>query len=122
MRIRKYNNRHCKSGGITFDSKMERDYYHHLLWKQKAGEINSLKTHVRYPLKTKDGNSTSGDNAIIGYYECDFYYRDKEFNEHYEDVKGVLTDLFRWKVKHFQIQYGIPITIVTKKKGRWIYK
>ena len=45
-------------------------------------------------------------------YIADFSYYDKELRLHIEDVKGVITPLFRLKKKLIEDRYGISIELV----------
>lgn len=97
--------------GITFDSKAEAKRYEELKLLEKAGEILAVEVHERFPLLY--GVIKLGD------YEADFSYYIKGVAQMVvEDVKGVKTPLYRWKKKHFEAQYGIKITEITKRSRR----
>lgn len=89
--------------GIVFDSKAELQRYAVLKQKQAAGAISGLQVHPIYPLHADGGK-------LVGFYEADFWYRDGDGAPVVEDVKGVRTELFRWKKAHFEAQYGMEIT------------
>lgn len=100
--------------GIRFDSKIEATRYQSLRVQERLGEIHNLRTHVPFPLFV--------NGQHIGDYEADFVYflgplaTDPRV---IEDVKGVLTPMFRWKAKHMKAQ-GDTVTLwpARKKKAR----
>lgn len=112
--------------GIRFDSKAEAKRYGELKLMQKAGEIYALEVHPRYPLFVGD------KRLLLGYYVADFAYMEPSVaaNEPgdmlsvrgsyplssstptIEDVKGVITPLAKWKIKHCELQYGIKVRII----------
>lgn len=102
--------------GIRFDSKIEAGRYQSLRIQERLGEIFQLRTHVQFPLFVKGQH--------IGDYEADFVYflgPVATSERVIEDVKGVLTPMFRWKAKHMEAQ-GNPVTLwpPRKKQGRRI--
>lgn len=103
-RFGKYNAKKTYNDGIRFDSAMEARRYSELKLLVKAKEIEELEIQKRYPLHV--------DATKIGSYVADFVYR---FNgeQIVEDVKGMKTPLYKWKKKHFEAEYGMPITEVT---------
>lgn len=100
--------------GIRFDSKIEASRWQELRIKERLGEIFQLRHHVIFPLFV--------NTVHIGDYEADFVYflgplaTDPRV---IEDVKGVLTPMFRWKAKHMAAQ-GDTVTLwpARKKKAR----
>lgn len=110
-RRNKYGARKTVVDGITFDSAAEAARYEHLKLLAKIGNISNLERQVPYPLLAPNGE-------VIGVYICDFEYFDNvQRRKVVEDVKGVLTPMFRWKAKHFRAQYGFSISIVGGGKG-----
>jgi hypothetical protein len=107
----KYRAVAVKVDGYHFDSKAEARRYHVLCLKLKAGLITDLEIHPRIPLHAAGG-------ALIGHYEADFRYLELLSNERkVEDVKGGKmrrTDMFKWKKKHVELEYGIKIIEVSK--------
>jgi hypothetical protein len=87
--------------GIRFASKKEARRYSELKMLEKAGIIKSLRLQPRFDLTTPGGNK-------VGEYVGDFAYR-QDGEAVIEDVKGFRTPLYRWKKKHFEVQYGIQI-------------
>lgn len=116
MRRSKFNAKRCEIDGIKFDSLLEGARYRELALLQRAGEITELKIHPRFALVCAGAD-------VIGHYEADFDYwcvpepgvRGQRITE---DCKGVITPMARWKMKHFERQYGRKVRIVTKKDVR----
>lgn len=103
----KYRNVRAERNGEKFDSKLEANRFDVLKLRQQAGEIRDLRAHVSFPLMVGD--------ALIGAYEADAVYVEVATGRKIvEDSKGVRTPLFRWKARHFKVQYGFAITEVRK--------
>lgn len=101
----KYRAKPVVIDNIRFDSTAEGTRYMALKMLLRAGEIRDLETHKRYDLHVR--------NVKIGYYEADFVYYDmRKGREIIEDVKGYRTDMYRWKKRHFEAEYGREITEV----------
>ncbi|MBG9981727.1 DUF1064 domain-containing protein [Aerococcaceae bacterium DSM 111020] len=122
MNRHKYNARKTTVDGITFDSKAEADYYKHLQFLEKSGEIDGFRMQVRFNLipsfnhptkRNKDGKP-SKVRAVN--YVPDFVI-EKGGEEYVVDVKGMRTADFNLKAKMFMHKYGIPLYLA-KKKGR----
>jgi hypothetical protein len=94
--------------GYTFASKAEARRYAELKLLEKAGEIRNLQLQPRFYLWVPGGDM---DNAL-GEYRADFSYTDARNVFTVEDVKGFMTPLARWKIKHCEAQYGITVQIV----------
>lgn len=104
MRMRnKFNARKTTVDGIEFDSAKEAKRYTKLRDMQEAGEISNLQRQVRVELIPPfdcDGKHFRGI-----YYVADFAYTDSGGNEIWEDVKGVLTDVYKLKRKLVAYRY-----------------
>src|SRR3990167_4438640 len=100
---------------IRFASKAEARRYGELKLLERAGKICDLALQPRFELCVSD---PEGEEIKIGTYVADFYYLTLDkFGDNFsievvEDVKGFRTDLYKWKKKHFETQYGIKITEV----------
>lgn len=97
--------------GIRFDSKAEARRWQELKLLERAGEIHGLSRQPRFRLTVplmRGGNDVGTHE--LGEYRADFWYLDRQGRLVVEDVKGVRTPLYRWKKKHFEAQYGLPIT------------
>lgn len=100
----KYHAVKVQEHGYTFASKAEHRRYRQLLLLQTgtSGTIGRLEIHPRFPLIVK--------GVKCGYYEADFRYKDYERDcVIVEDVKGVLTPVYRLKKKLVKALYGIDI-------------
>lgn len=101
---RKYGNKPVTLDGIRFHSSREAQRYATLKLLVRSGDYRDLKLQPRYPLMV--------GSVKIGEYRGDFEYVDTATEETItEDVKGFATDLFKWKQKHFEAQYGRKIRI-----------
>lgn len=90
--------------GIRFASKAEARRYQELLVLQRAGKIRDLELQPRYRLHVNGWK--------LGEYRGDFRYRTREGETVVEDVKGVLTPMYRWKKKHVAAEYGVDVVEV----------
>lgn len=78
----------------------EAERYVALRIEEHAGNISDLRLQVTFPLVV---------NAIaIGSYRADFVYR-RGGQVVVEDAKGFRTEMYRWKRRHFEAQYGLGI-------------
>jgi len=124
----KYRAQRTVVDGITFASKAEAQRYCELRLQEKAGIIRALRWQVEYPLlallSRGKATVTAPDTVtlddvvrVIGRYVADFdYVRTADGVHVVEDVKGFRTELYRWKAKHFALQYGFPITEIGGRK------
>ena len=71
---------------------------------QKAREIKKLELQPSYQIEV--------NGQKICKYIADFKYLDKDGNEHIEDVKGILTPVFRLKQKLLRACLGLEIEII----------
>lgn len=104
MRYNKYRNIKTVIDGIKFDSKKEAARYQELLLMQKAGAISSLELQPSFELV--GSVLWNGKNLRARKYRADFKYFD-EFSRKtvVEDVKGVLTDVYKIKKQIFLTLY-----------------
>lgn len=106
----KYHARKVTVDGITFDSLSEARRYGELRLLERAGEIQDLKVHVKFPLEVND--------QLICSYVADFVYLQLHPRRAvFEDVKGgrtggTRTAVYRLKRKLFKAIYGLDITEV----------
>lgn len=106
VKPKKYRNVPTIHDGIRFDSKKEAIRWTQLKLRERAGDIRDLKRQVPFQLKVGE--------VVIGKLILDLVYFDCNLNETvYEDVKSpvTITQLFKWKRKHFEAQYGFKITL-----------
>jgi hypothetical protein len=97
----KYNARKTEIDGITFDSLAEGKRYGELKLMYNNGDIDRLQVHPRYVIW--EGIDPKGKKQKIEY-EGDFTYIENGAQV-VEDVKGVLTAVFRLKKKMFTCRY-----------------
>lgn len=90
--------------GIRFHSQREAHRYATLKLLVRSGDYRDLVLQPEYPLMV--------GTVKIGRYIADFQYVDCVTGETItEDVKGFSTDMFKWKAKHFEAQYGRKIRV-----------
>lgn len=104
VRKNKYNAKKIKIDGHTFDSKREAERYCELKLFVKAGEIRNLELQPRFLLQDKFVDKQGNKHRKIEYV-ADFLYIDKLGRNVVEDVKGVLTDVYKIKKKIFLKKY-----------------
>ena len=98
--------------GVKFQSKAEARRYVELKLLEKAGEIHSLALQPAFDLNVV-GGVVKDVRYRIGEYRGDFQYTEARTGKRIvEDVKGFMTPLARWKIKHVAAQYGIDVRIV----------
>lgn len=86
--------------GHLFPSKREADRYGYLRTLEAIGEIEALRLQFRFPLEV--------NGVLLGHYVADFTYR-QGGRTVVEDAKGMRTEMYRWKRRHFEAQYSIQI-------------
>lgn len=96
----KYRAKKTEVDGIKFDSKREANRYCELKLLEKANEIRNLELQPRFLLQDKFKDKTGTTHRKIEYV-ADFMYVDKDNKKIVEDVKGVLTDVYKIKKKMF---------------------
>lgn len=96
------------------DSRKEKRRHDELQFLQRAGEIEDLRFHVRFPLESPDGTiRVLTPTGRVMFYEADFVYRDKRTGlEVVEDAKGFDTDVSRIKRAVLLALRGIAVRIV----------
>lgn len=113
MRRNKFNNTICEHNGIKFHSKLERDFYIHLLTKYKPEHIKLQPKFILQP-KFKTYYNSHREIAYTGDFQIDMVVY---------DVKSVETDIFKIKKKLFAKGYPqMTLQIVRKKLGEWDYE
>lgn len=103
-RRNKYNAKKIKIDGHTFHSKREAERYCELKLFLKAGEIKDLVLQPRFLLQDEFFDKNEIKHKKIEYV-ADFLYIDKAGRNIVEDVKGVLTDVYKIKKKIFLKKY-----------------
>lgn len=92
--------------GITFDSRKEADRYLVLKGMEEDRLIEDLRRQVRYELVP--AFDVDGRHYRPVYYVADFVYVE-DGKEIVEDVKGMMTDVYKLKSKLFARRYGKAI-------------
>lgn len=100
----KYRAKKTVVDGIKFDSKREAERYCELKLLEKAKEIRNLELQPRFLLQDKFKDRNGKTHRKIEYV-ADFMYIDKDGKKIVEDVKGVLTDVYKIKKKMFLKKY-----------------
>lgn len=96
----KYRAKKTVVDGIKFDSKREAERYCELKLLEKAKKIRNLELQPRFLLQDKFKDKQGNTHRKIEYV-ADFLYIDKLGRNVVEDVKGVLTDVYKIKKKIF---------------------
>ncbi|MDU4209175.1 MAG: DUF1064 domain-containing protein [Finegoldia magna] len=96
----KYKAKKTTVDGIKFDSKREANRYCELKLLEKAKEIRNLVLQPRFLLQDEFFDKNEVKHKKIEYV-ADFMYIDKCGKTIVEDVKGVLTDVYKLKKKMF---------------------
>lgn len=99
-RYSKYNAKKTVVDGIEFDSIREADRYRELKLLEKAKEIRDLKLQPRFLLQQKFKDKQGNTHRKIEYV-ADFMYIDKDDKKIVEDVKGMMTGVYKLKKKMF---------------------
>jgi hypothetical protein len=109
----KYHAQGLHDRGDWFASQREHTRWRQLEILRDAGHITGLARQVRFTL-TVIGLDDKPQK--IGVYIADAVYRECPHGRGWpsgplvvEDAKGVRTELYRWKRRHFEVQYGIVI-------------
>jgi hypothetical protein len=105
LSVSKYHARATTLDGLRFDSKAEAFRYTQLTLLARAGQITDLCVHPRYIIWDHWTVTAKGKKHLEKIeYEGDFSYTENG-QPVVEDVKGVLTDVYRIKKKMFLARY-----------------
>lgn len=99
-RKNKYNAEKITIDGHDFPSKREAERYCELKLFLRAKEIKNLELQPRFLLQDGFVDKEGNEHKKIEYV-ADFMYVDKDDKTVVEDVKGVLTDVYKIKKKMF---------------------
>lgn len=120
----KYGAKPTTVDGIRFASKKEARRWSELVLLMKAGEVRNLRRQVWFVLLAPEihgalediNRGTVKGTRPIGRYVADFMYervtrggRPFAWEPVVEDAKGFKTDMYVWKKRHFETQYGVKI-------------
>ena len=109
---RKYKNIKCDWQGEAFDSKAELARYLELRMLVRAGEVTGLMRQPSFILVPKVTIAGKTVRSII--YRADFEYQDKSGRRVIEDVKGILTPVYKLKRHLMKAILGLDIKEVRK--------
>jgi Protein of unknown function (DUF1064) len=110
----KYGAKVGEHAGIRFQSKAEAARWAELCLLERAKRITELERQPAFPIVVTDPH---GRPVIVAAYVADFRYREgPEGILVIEDVKGVVTPLYRLKKKLVEAQYGITITEIRRPR------
>lgn len=107
--MNKYSNIHKSIDGYVFDSTKEATRYTELKLLLHAGEIKSLQLQPLYELQPAFVDK-SGKRYRAITYSPDFSYLERKGNKWIsvvEDVKGMLTEVYKIKKKLFLYKYNV---------------
>lgn len=111
-RASKFGNKKTKEGGVLFDSNREAQRWLVLQNRLAMGEISDLRRQVTFELTTMPRDPQDAilrGFIVVSKYVADFVYVEKGKTV-VEDAKGMKTDVYRLKKRHFEAEYGIAIT------------
>ena len=107
-RQNKYKAKPVSEDGYRFLSQLEHRHYLELKLRSRAGDIQDLEVHPRYPI------IWPASGAKICVVELDFRYLDSRGTLHIVDTKGHTTALGSLKKKLVEAAYGIVVEIVKR--------
>ena len=94
----KFNAKSCYYNGRRYDSKLEASYAIELDWRKKAGEIKEIVPQYKIDIRINN-------NHICNYY-MDFKLIMPDGTIEMHEVKGMETDLWRFKWRSAKALYG----------------
>lgn len=103
-RYSKYNAKKTVVDGIEFDSIREAERYRELKLLERGKEIRNLVLQPRFLLQEKFKDKQGKTHRKIEYV-ADFLYIDKDDKAIVEDVKGMITAVYKLKKKMFLYKY-----------------
>lgn len=115
----KYNAKKTVYDGIKFDSKVEMEYYIHLLNLKNKGIIDKIILQPRYELLEKFTKGTRNYRKME--YVADFEIHFSNGIVIVVDIKGLPTEVAKLKRKLFDYKYrNIKLYWIKKKSKRWV--
>lgn len=110
----KYRNKKTTVDGITFDSMAEATRWGSLKLLAESGAIRDLVRQPEYVLIPTV--KINGKTVRAMKYRADFGYRKPDGTEIIEDVKGMLTPVYRMKRHMMKALLGLDIVEIHKPK------
>jgi hypothetical protein len=115
----KYNNKKTKVDDITFDSKMEADYYCYLKIEQEHGRVETIELQPAYEIIPRFIRKGLTIRKTV--YKADFLVTYSDGTRAIIDVKGVKTPVFKLKQKLFLYHYPeLDLHLVKKSGKNWV--
>jgi hypothetical protein len=116
----KYNAKRTEIDGISFDSKVEGQYYLYLKQQQKEGKIKWFELQPIFTLQ--EGFRKGGKFYRPILYVADFKVYLNDGTVQIIDVKGYETADFKIKRKLFEAKYPYPLILMkyVKQYGGWV--
>ena len=116
----KYGAKKVTYDGITFDSKMEKDYYIYLKELKAKGEILDFELQPSFELQPKFEKDGVKYRPIKYVADFKIYYPDGKIE--IVDVKGMETTDFKLKAKIFNYKFKEALKLIKYSKidGGWI--
>lgn len=117
----KYNSKKVTVNGIVFDSKMEAEYYLHLVDLKVKGIVEVIELQPKFLLQ--EAFTKRGIRFRKIEYWADFKVTYSDGHIEIVDVKGVETEIFKIKKKLFEYKFkDLELKLITyvKKWGGWI--
>ena len=120
MKLSKYKSKKVTIDNITFDSKMEGQYYLHLNELKSKGEIKDFTLQPEFILQPKF--EKDGKKYLPIKYKADFKVIHNDNKVEIVDIKGFTTTDFKLKNKMFNYHFEHPLSLLTYSKidGGWI--
>lgn len=120
MKKSKYSNKKTIVDNITFDSKMEADYYKRLKSMQEKGEITSFSLQPSFELIPTFRKHGKTHRKLT--YKADFKVIYPDGHIEILDVKGTETEGFKIKRKLFEYMHQDLEFFLVKRKGKanWV--
>ena len=110
--MNKYHNNKINVDGITFDSKDEAKYYEALKDKKAKGLIQNFELQPKFVLQESFTKNNKTYKQIT--YKADFRVYTNEGISYCVDVKGMLTDVFKIKLKLFNKKFNEELKLVCR--------
>lgn len=121
IRKNKYRNKKTIVDGITFDSKMEAQYYSYLNLLKVNGIVEDFEMQKEFVLQ--DSFKKNGKTIRAIKYKADFVVIYKDGHIEVIDIKGAITKEFAIKRKLFEKRYSdLTLKLLTYKSGQWVEK
>lgn len=119
-KVNKFNNKKVVVNGISFDSKMEADFYLYILEQIEEGIVEEFERQPEFILQ--EGFTKRGLKFLPIKYKADFELWLADGTNYVVDVKGFETADFKIKKKMFEKRYPQELKLITFSKidGGWI--